>query len=130
MGFIYCNPNPKENLTGDCVIRAICIAENKSWDEIFLDLMIKCFELKDMPSDNATWNKYLQSIGYKRHIIPDTCPDCYTVNDFTKDNPKGVFILGTGTHVIAVKDGNHYDTWDSGTKIPIYYWSKESTDYE
>ena len=130
MGYIFCNPNPIGNLTGDCVIRAICIAENKSWDEIFLDLMAKCFELKDMPSDNNVWNKYLQSIGYTRHIIPDTCPDCYTISDFTNDHPKGTYILGTGTHVACVKDGNHYDTWDSAQKIPIYYWERENIIYE
>jgi len=34
-------------------------------------------------------------------------------------------ILATGTHVIAVGDGNYYDTWDSGQEVPIYYWRKE-----
>ena len=130
MGFIYCNPNPKENRTGDCVIRAICIAENKSWDEIFLDLMAKCFELKDMPSDNGTWTKFLTSLGYKKHIIPDTCPDCYTVADFAKDNPSGTFILATGTHTVTVHNGNYYDTWDSGDKTVIWYFNKETVDYE
>lgn len=130
MGFIYCNPNPKEKLTGDCVIRAICIAENKSWDEIFLGLMIKCFAIKDMPSDNDAWSEYLQELGYKKHIIPDTCPSCYKISDFAKDNPKGVFIVATGTHVVAVRQGNYYDTWDSGSKIAIWYWCKEEVAYE
>lgn len=93
MGFIYYNPNPKDKLTGDCVIRAISIAENVSWDETFLGLMMKCFEIKDMPSDNAAWNEYLQDLGYRKYIIPDTCPDCYKLSDFVHDHPKGVFII-------------------------------------
>ena len=93
MGFIFCNPNPAGKLIGDCVIRAICVAENVSWKETYLDLMAKCFEIYDIPSSNDAWGKYLSDIGYKRHIIPDTCPDCYTVADFAKDYPKGTYIL-------------------------------------
>lgn len=52
-------------------------------------------------------------------------PDCYNVKDFAQDHPKGRYVVGTGTHVIAVIDGNYYDTWDSGEEIPVYYWEKE-----
>ena len=93
--FIPTNPNPFNKLTGDCVIRAICIAEDKEWDDIFLELMIKGYEQKDMIESNALWNEYLHKLGYKRYIIPDTCPDCYTVSDFANDHPQGTYILGT-----------------------------------
>lgn len=123
--YIPTNPNPHNNLTGDCVIRAICIAEDKSWDDIYLDLMVKGFQMKDMIESNALWNSYLHSLGYKRYIIPDSCPDCYTIRDFAEDHPQGTYILGTGTHAVCVKSGNHMDTWDSGHKVPIYFWKKE-----
>ena len=125
MGFILNNPNPKKNLTGDCVIRAISIAEDKSWDDVFLDLMLKSFDMKDIPSSNNAWGSYLHDIGYARYIIPNTCPDCYTVNDFTVDYPRGTYIVATGTHVVAVKDGNYFDTWQSGDEPIIYYFKKE-----
>lgn len=125
MSFILTNPNPKGNLTGDCVIRAICIVEGRDWDDVYLDLMSKGFMEKDMIESNVLWSSYLHSLGYTRHIIPDTCPDCYTVSDFTRDYPVGTYILGTGSHVICVINGNHYDTWDSSAKVPIFYWEKE-----
>ena len=75
-----------------------------------------------MPSGDNVWGSYLRKLGFKRELIPDTCPDCYTVKDFTDDHPRGRYILATGTHVIAVVDGNYIDTWDSGNEIPIYYW--------
>lgn len=120
------NINPSRKLTGDCVIRAIGTVTDTEWDDIYLDLLTKGFQMKEMPSQNNVWGAYLHDIGFTRHIIPDTCPDCYTVEDFTRDHPTGRYILGTGTHVIAVIDGVYYDTWDSGTEIPIYYFQKES----
>lgn len=36
--FIYCNPNPCKTLVGDCVIRAISIAEQQSWEETYVEL--------------------------------------------------------------------------------------------
>ena len=125
MGFIFANPNPQKNLTGDCVIRAISIASGRSWDDVFIDLMVQSYMMKDIPSANHVWGAYLHGQGYSRKVIPNGCPDCYTIADFTKDYPKGTYILHTGTHVVAVKDGNYFDTWDSGNEIPIFYWKEE-----
>lgn len=125
MAFIYRNPNPRNKLVGDCVIRAISIVSNYDWDDIFLDLMITCYNLKDIPSSNQAWSHYLHERGYVREIIPDTCPDCYTIANFADDHPHGKYIVHTGTHVVAVIDGDYYDTWDSGNEIPVYYWKKE-----
>lgn len=121
-----CNLNPFGKHVGDCVVRALSLALDQDWDTTYLELMSQGFSMKDMPSSNAVWGQYLKNKGFKRHIIPDECPDCYTVNEFCVDNPQGTYILGTGTHVVTVKDGSYYDTWDSGREIPIYYFEKES----
>ena len=123
--FIYRNPNPVNNLVGDCVIRAISLATGQDWETTFLEIAIEGFYLYDMPSSNRVWDSYLQRNNFRRYIIPDTCPNCYTVKQFCKDNPQGTFILGTGTHVIAVIDGNYLDTWDSGDEVPLYFYKKE-----
>lgn len=125
MSFIFKNPNPSQNLTGDCVIRAISIAEDKDWEDTYAELVLEGYMLHDMPSANFVWGSYLTRKGYKRRAIPNTCPACYTVAEFAEDYPSGRYILATGTHVIAVINGNYYDTWDSGHEIPVYYWKKE-----
>lgn len=125
MAFIYANPNPSQNLTGDCVIRAVSLLTGKDWETTYAEIILQGFMMHDMPSSNAVWSAYLRRNGFERRTIPNTCPDCYTVRDFTIDNPIGEFMLATGTHVVAVKDGNYYDTWDSGNEVPIYYWKKE-----
>lgn len=124
MSFIKYNPNPNGKETGDCVVRAISIAEGVSWDEAFQHLTEKAFREKDMPSINPVWTNYLIEQGYTLHGIPNTCPRCYTVADFAYDHPYGTYVLGTGSHAIAVIDGNYIDTWNSGDVIPMYYLQK------
>lgn len=123
--YIAVNPNPLNNNTGDCVIRAISIAEGKEWDDVYLDLMVEGFFSKLMIEDNRLWTKYLHGLGYRRYNIPDTCPDCYLIKDFVRDNPQGVFILGTGTHTVTCIDGRLFDTWDSSECVPLFYFKKE-----
>lgn len=125
MAWIYFNPNPMSNRVGDCTIRALSLALDQNWDSTYLDIVVEGFIQKDMPSSNSVWGDYLISKGYKRYIIDPPRKNCYTIKDFTDNHPNGVYILATGTHVICVKDGNYYDTWDSGNEIPIYYFVKE-----
>lgn len=126
MAYIEYNPNPSKKLVGDCVIRGITKVTNSDWKSVYIDILLQGYKMNDMPSSNAVWGAYLYSKGFRRYVIPNTCPDCYTVKDFCRDYPKGVYLLATGSHVIAVEDGNYYDTWDSGDEIPIYYWRKET----
>lgn len=124
MAWIRYNPNPANKETVDCVVRAISIAEGISWDEAFKALTDKAYDEKDMPSYNPTWANYLRDNGYILFGLPNTCPRCYTVADFANDHPKGTFVLGTGSHAIAVIDGNYIDTWNSGSEVPMYFFKK------
>ena len=124
--FIGANPNPKGSHVGDCVIRALSIALNKTWHEVYIELTIQGLTLCDMPSSNNVWGEYLKSQDFQRHSLPDACPLCYTVRDFCEDYPNGTYVLGTGAHAVAVIDGDYYDTWDSGDETILYYWKKES----
>lgn len=123
--FINRNPNPSKSLVGDCVIRAIAVAMDRTWEETYTDLCLQGLVLHDMPSSNQVWKTYLQNQGFKIGIIPNSCPDCYTISEFASDNPDGIYILGTGEHVVTIIDGDYYDTWDSGQEVPIYYLYKE-----
>ena len=125
MGYIFKNPNPRNKLVGDCVIRGISILTDKTWENIYIQIAYQGYKMYDIPSSNEVWGAYLKSIGYVKYTIPNTCPDCYSIKDFCRDNPKGKFLLATGSHVVAIIDGDYYDTWDSGDEVPIYYFKKE-----
>ncbi len=122
--FISENANPINKRIGDCTVRAISKALGQDWEKTYADLSLQGFMLYDMPSANHVWGAYLKSKGFRRAVIPDECPDCYTVRDFCTDHPTGCYVLSISGHVVAVVEGNYYDTWDSGDQIPLYYWYK------
>lgn len=125
--FVFYNPNPKRTSVGDCTIRAIAKVTGKSWDQIYWDLCAEGFEQCDMPSSNNVWGQYLLKNGFQKMIVPDRCPECYTVGQLTADLPAGEYVLCTGSHVIACIDHVLYDSWDSRGETPIYYWKKRRT---
>lgn len=121
----YYNPNPEKNRVGDCTVRAITKATGDTWDKTYIGLCAEGFAMCDMPSSNAVWGEYLKSKGFERFIVPNTCPDCYTVADFCRDNPVGTYILALSSHVVCVKNGTYFDLWDSGDEIILYFWKRK-----
>ena len=119
------NQNPKGKRVGDCVVRAVSRATGKTWEETFAGICAAGYELCDMPSANQVWGAYLRRQGFRRHMLPDTCPDCYTVEAFCRDHPSGVYVLAISGHVVCAVDGDWWDSWDSGQETPVYYWQKE-----
>ena len=126
--FVQYNPNPQGRSVDDCVVRAITKILGIDWETAYLGVVMEGFAQKNMPSVNRVWGAYLKHKGFVRHAIPNTCPDCYTIRDFCKDHPEGKYILGTGSHVVAVEGGNYYDTWDSGEETPVMYFEEAAKD--
>ena len=133
--FIRLNENPFGLDTGDCVIRAISTALNYNWFMVHDELSFLSRQMADMPSSNRVWKQYLRNKGLIEREAQNTCPNCLTVEQFCRQHPKGRYILSTceytkardnlivtGTHVVAVIDGNYYDTWDSGATVPLSYF--------
>ena len=123
--YVYANPNPDGLYVGDCVVRAIAIATNSTWDHVYVMLGLEGFIKKNFGDANDVWGSYLKRIGFRQILLPDDCPDCYTVRDFCYDYPYGTYILATGTHLVAVIDGDYYDAWDSGDEVPTSVWRRE-----
>ena len=119
------NANPIARRAGDCTVRAISKLLERSWDEVYTALCLCGFKMYDMPSANQVWGTYLTEQGFSRHIIPNKCPECYTVSDFANDHKNGRYLLALNGHVVAVVNGDYYDTWDSGDEVPLYYWRRD-----
>ena len=116
------NPNPSGRNVGDCAVRAVSKALGVDWETAYSMIAANGFLMGDMPSSNSVWGAVLRQNGFSRAAVPDTCPDCYTAEDFARDNPKGTFVLGFGGHVATVIDGVIYDAWNSSNEIPQFVW--------
>lgn len=122
--WIKFNPNPTGRNVGDCAVRAVAKALDVDWEEAYLLIVKNGYDMCDMPSSDSVWGAVLRQNGFYRKAIPNRCPDCYTAENFCRDHPEGVFVLGFGGHVATVQDGNIYDSWDSSMDIPVYVWFK------
>ena len=123
--WVYVNPNPCRQEEPDCVVRAIALATDQEWDEVHWDLCTLSHIHCTMPSVNWLWGLYLKACGFEKFLLPASCPDCITVREFAKRYPRGTYVIGTGTHSVAVINGNWYDSWDSADETPTYFFRKK-----
>lgn len=121
----YYNPNPLSRRVGDCSVRAISKALNIDWETAFDLIADAAYAMADMPSSDSVWGAVLRQHGFYRAVVPNTCPDCYTAADFLEDHPIGIYVLSFGGHVAAAEDGFLYDTWDSSSLSPTYYFYRK-----
>ena len=119
------NPNPRTAKVGDCAVRAIAKALDIDWYQAYVMLAIEGLTQCDMPSANNVWGAVLRQNCFCRASIPAECPDCYTVGDFIREYPVGVYVVALKNHVVTVVDGVLYDTWNSMDENPIYFWRRE-----
>ena len=141
--FKYVNVNPKQKKTSDCVIRALAVAMNKTWDEILTDLYTYAIKYKLMINDPALYKKYLKDKGWIMLKQPRKIDNTkYTGKEFCEELSQGccfnykdenVMIDGYsdiiahigGHHIIAIKDCRIIDTWNSSMGCIGNMWVKK-----
>lgn len=120
--WIKYNANPLANRIEDCAIRAVAVALDIPWDDAFDLIAQSAKAMGAVMHQNAAFGAVLRQNGFRRYIIPNYCPDCYTIKDFCQDHQEGTFVVGTDSHVVAVINGNYIDSFNSGDLIVLYYW--------
>lgn len=119
------NPNPVGRRVGDCAVRAISKALDIDWETAYIMLVSNGFAMGDMPSSDSVWGATLRQHGFYRESLSNDCPDCYNAIDFMEEHPLGTYVLGFGGHVATVIDGVLYDSWDSSTESPQFFWYRK-----
>lgn len=120
--WVKVNANPGKRRVGDCVVRAIAVATGRPWVDVYDDLHAIGRVEYDMPSSNWLWGLYLYRMGFEPFVLPEACAECVTIREFARRFPVGRYIIGTGTHAVAVIDGDYIDTFDSGDLVPSYFF--------
>ena len=119
------NPNPAGRSVGDCAVRAVSKALDTDWETAYKLIAENGYYMGDMPSSDSVWGAVLRQHGFYRKSVPNSCPDCYTAEDFCLDHPQGTYVLGFGGHTATVVDGILFDSWDSRHEIPQFYWYRK-----
>lgn len=102
----------------------MALGYKNDWLRTYAALCAKGAQHCEMPSANEVWGSLLLENGYEEHSLLSKCKNCYNLIDFCNDHTHGEFVACTGFHVIYCKDGDYYDSWDSGDVIPTYYFEK------
>lgn len=123
--FKFYQPNKKQSMTGDCVVRALCKATGREWLDVFDELIIYSKDMQVMPSSKLCYEKFLRIHNFTYTGISNKKGTKRpTVDSFSKEHKQGIFVLIVANHLVTSFDGNYYDTWDSGHKSLYGYWTK------
>ena len=122
MTYKFFNANPTGNKTSDCVVRALCVATGKNWDDVYVKLCEIGMNLKEMPNSDEVWKTYLSGISTYKSCKAVKGKKRTTPESFAEANKEGVFVLRLAGHIVAVKDGQYWDTWNCGNKCVYGYY--------
>ena len=120
----YFNANPKNKITADCVVRAICTGLEKSYEQVAHELLNWQLKTGYDYGDYKCYEKYLSSYGWEKmsQLKKDDGKKytgkefCEYLNKYRKTNENIIAHIGSHHIVAIVKESNGYkiyDHWDS-----------------
>ena len=115
----------KKNIrTGDCVIRAIVHATGKDYKEVWKGLLETSKETMFLPNFKECYEVYLESLGWvKRRPMRNDYNKTHEVRHFPA-KARGRYIIKTTSHLTAIVNGKHMDTWNCGQWRANSYYEK------
>ena len=124
--FRYYNSNPNKNKTSDCVIRAICTALNKSWDDVLKELTEYALKYKYFINCQELYGIYLKDNKWKKHKAPHKRNgDVYLLGEWLKKNGIEAIVTIDDDHLTYVNNHIVYDIWNCTDNEVGTFWTKE-----
>lgn len=124
----YTQINPKNKFGGDCVIRAVALACNQSWEQTIREMTELGIKLGFVCNDEHVYSKYLESKGFKQMKEPrDYNNQKYIVKDWLCTSEYHLWhsyniVAHVGSHhICCIKDGKVRDIWNS-SKVTMHKW--------
>lgn len=125
--FHYYNANPKNRFTGDCVVRALCVAMEKPYEEVYRELLESALKTGYSVASKENYDRYLKANGWVKHKQPRKEDNTkYTGKEFCeRARPYERYIAKIGGHhIVAIIDGKVWDIWNSTGGCIGNYWTK------
>lgn len=125
MNFIKSNPHPTGKKIGDCVVRAIAIANNKKWIKVYGELCKIGELMEDMPNSKPVYEEYLRQLGWIKQKMPkNQNGKRMKLREVADIKGKILFIASVVKHLTVVENNTLLDTWDCGNKCIGNYFIK------
>lgn len=115
--FRFYNANAKQLFVDDCTIRAISLAEDKTWNDTYYKLS-NLARQKGMMMDSAKFIESYLDDRYKRVRKENNM----SVGDFVKSHTIGTYLITMPNHISISIDGLIYDTFDCSARIVKDAW--------
>ena len=113
----YYNANSQGNFVNDCVIRAVSVAENTTWEETYDDLS-EIAKKNGILLDDVNFIDPLLDYRYNRIPLFRNI----SIGEFVCSHKYGVYLITVPGHITVVKNGVLYDTFDCRDKIIKDVW--------
>ena len=125
--YVAYNANEDNLNTRDCVARGISIAFGSSYNTTKYQLRKRGRQTESVWNNIFNFEAYIREtygsqykfIRSSKYGLPTNC----TVEQFAREHPTGTYLLIVGKndrsyeHMVAVIDGDWYDSWNSKSKI-------------
>lgn len=112
----FYNANKNGNFVNDCVVRAIAVAEDKTWSQVYDELSAIARE-KGILLDDVNFVEPLLDSKYRRY-----CNKNIKVKDFVKNNQNGTYLITMNGHITCAINGIVYDIWDCTNEFMKCSW--------
>lgn len=126
----YININPKGKYGGDCVIRAIALACDQSWEQTVREMTEFGIKKGLVLNDKKLYPLYLEHKGFKKmsepHYVDKTkmsVREWVTHRGIAWREHKIIVNVGSH-HLSAIIDGKINDTWDCSDNTMHTWWVK------
>ena len=106
MSYKFYNANARGNFVNDCTIRAISVAEGKSWDETYEELSIIA-QRNGIILDDVNFIEPLLDSRYNRIYGNEVY-----VGEFADKHPEGTYLITMNGHITVCVDGYIVDSFD------------------
>lgn len=112
----FLNNNTHQRFVDDCTVRAISLAEDKSW-------LYTYNELSDLASSRGMMFNSVEFIeDYLDYKYRRVCHSAKTVGEFADENREGTFLVTMPNHITVIINGTIYDTFDPSERIMRCAW--------
>lgn len=116
MSYKFFNANVRGYFVNDCTIRAISLAEGKTWDETY-DELSEIAQRNGIILDDVNFIEPLLDSRYER-----VCYNEKYVGEFVEEHSEGTFLITMKGHITCSIDGIIYDTFDCRDRVMWCAW--------